>query len=110
MIEDTTNSVKLRNNNLYRNGSVIRFSDGEEILVREKVILEGTLTDNYHILKRGERLDQIAYRYYKDIAKDASKYWWLIADANDIHNPLDLSSYVGTELLVPNLTKAVVRI
>ena len=107
---NTTNSIKLRNNNLYRNGRVIRFSDGDELLIRKQVTLEGTLTDNYHVLKKGERLDQLAWKYYKMLAKDASKYWWLIADANKIYNPMELDSYIGQELLIPNLTKAIVRL
>lgn len=51
-------------------------------------------TDQYHILAQGERLDLLAYRYYGDAA-----LWWVIAEANNIANPLRLE--VGMRLRVP---------
>ena len=38
-----------------------------------------------HVVKAGERLDQIAYRYYGDPLK-----FWLICDANEAVFPEDL--------------------
>lgn len=102
--------MTVRDNNIYQNGRVIDFGEGEQMLIRSKVALEGSITDIYHTLKRGERLDQVAYKYYSNFVEDSSKYWWLIADVNNIHNPLDISDLVGTSLLIPNLTKAVLQI
>jgi hypothetical protein len=48
-------------------------------------------------------LDALAERYYGGIVTDASKYWWILADANGIPNPLDLSNVVGSMLLIPDL-------
>jgi hypothetical protein len=48
-------------------------------------------------------LDDIAYRFYKDVDPYADKWYWVIADANDIENPLDLSAYVGKDILIPDL-------
>lgn len=56
-------------------------------------ILDGVTTID-HILKRGERLDQLAHRYYGD-----SDYWWVIALANRIQDPFLMVP--GTRLRVP---------
>lgn len=99
-------ALELRKNNLYSNGRVYSLTDNEELLLREIIPFKGTVTDQYHTVVQGDRLDLIAWKYYRDLVEDASKYWWLIADANNIIHPLDLSDYVGKELLIPNLTKA----
>tara|TARA_R110002012_G_scaffold176458_1_gene341350 strand:+ start:1908 stop:2204 length:297 start_codon:yes stop_codon:yes gene_type:complete len=56
--------------------------------------------DKVHTVIEGERLDTISYKYYGD-----SKFWWAIADTNDIKdtliNPFQLTS--GTKLLIPDL-------
>lgn len=52
--------------------------------------------DTFHTVAYGERLDQIAYRYYGD-----AELWWVVADINGILDPLaDLP--VGKVLRVPN--------
>lgn len=52
-------------------------------------------TDVFHVIAEGERLDLLAYRYYSD-----SALWWVIADANDIKNPLRIE--VGKRLRIPS--------
>lgn len=52
-------------------------------------------TDSYHVVAEGERLDLLSYRYYADPA-----LWWVIADANDIKNPLRIE--VGKRLRIPS--------
>ena len=51
-------------------------------------------TDSHHVVAESERIDLLAYRYYGD-----SSLWWVIADANDIANPLRL--YAGQHLRIP---------
>lgn len=93
----------LRENNLYRNGFVIDFGGGEEALLRNPLILEGSIEDEYYTVRADDRIDIIAYDRYKNYVADSSKYWWVIADANTIINPLDLSKWVGKEILIPNI-------
>lgn len=95
--------VTLRGNNLYRNGSIIQFEDGEQLLIREPLQIAGTIRDNYHTVLRTDRLDILAYKFYSSFVEDSSKYWWVIADANNITNPLDLSLLIGKEILIPNI-------
>lgn len=51
--------------------------------------------DVFHVIAEGERLDLLSYRYYADPA-----LWWVIADANDIKNPLRVE--VGERLRIPS--------
>lgn len=50
-----------------------------------------------HSVGPGEigRLDLIAFRYYADV-----NFWWAIAEANDIQNPL-VEMFPGQQLLIP---------
>ena len=97
--------LELRDNNLFINGTVYDFGNDEQILLREPMEIIGNEMDKYHIVKENDRLDVLAWVYYKNIVEDASKFWWLIADANNIYNPLDLSDLVGKEILIPDLIR-----
>jgi|TARA_B110000908_G_C10251467_1_gene452369 hypothetical protein len=64
---------------------------------RSKIYPQIPLSDNdtYVATETGDRLDTLAYQYYKD-----SSLWWIIASANNIHNaPLGLVD--GTILRIP---------
>ncbi len=51
--------------------------------------------DKYVITETGDRLDHLAYKYYRD-----ASLWWIIASANNIHTaPLGLQE--GTVLRIP---------
>lgn len=51
-------------------------------------------TDQYHTVADYDRIDLLAYKYYGDCS-----YWWIIAEANDISNPLHLET--GKRLRIP---------
>lgn len=57
----------------------------------------GSITYQVHVFVQGERLDQLAYRYYQK-----PSLWWLIAQYNpqipDVNNIA-----AGTELIIPNV-------
>lgn len=96
--------LELRENNLYINGEVIDFGD-EQLLIREPLVIVGNELDRYHVVTEYDRIDLIAFRYYKSVSIDPSKWWWVIADANNIIDPFDLSEYVGKNLLIPDLNR-----
>ena len=102
--------IELKANNLYGNGTVYGYADGEQELVRERLIITPDERDKYYTVLQDDRLDLITYNQYSKYVEDASKYWWVIADANEaIENPLDLSALVGQEILIPYFFRAEIQ-
>lgn len=103
-------AIELKPNNLYINGIVVFFdsedtTSDEQMLIRNILDIPSTIGDRVHTVTQYDRIDKLAYNYYKDKVSDPSKYWWVIADANDIQNPLDLTDYVGTDIVIPDILK-----
>ena len=99
----TINPIELRVSNLYAQGRMIIFADGSGELERDKFEYIPTEPDDYYTVKYDDRLTKIAYDFYNNKVELASHYWWIIADANDIENPLDISEYIGKEIIIPNI-------
>ena len=87
---------------LYFNGKLIEFSNGEQILVRDNITYDSKQPDLYHTVQQGDTITFLPWKYYKNFATNPSRYWKYIADANNIINPLDLTSYVGKNLIIPD--------
>lgn len=86
--------------NLYTDGVIITYEEGDRSIQRSKIRYSGSSADKTHITIDGERLDTISHRYY-----GTSKLWWLIADMNDIQDDL-INPFVipeGYELFIPSL-------
>lgn len=62
-------------------------------------LIDGLVTVE-HVVVSGERVDQIAARYYGE-----SEYYWIVCLANEIMFPLDISP--GDKLRIPTDLKAV---
>jgi len=88
----------LRQNNPYSTGKVTTFTSTPSLLERGKLAYTPTLDDELYEVTEGEDLTTIAGLKYAD-----SKYWWVIADANDIENPLDITGH--NSLIIPNLER-----
>ncbi len=95
--------IVLKEENLYSNGRVIIFDDGQKSLSREVINYAPRETDRFHLVKASDELTKLAGKFYGQSIKNAGKYWWVIADANNIINPLDLTSLVGVEIVIPDL-------
>jgi LysM domain len=95
-------SVAISDDNMYQAGYIANFGD-EQLLVRQQLKIVPQVGDKWHTVTVGDKLDAIAYRYYKDIVPNGGNYWWVIADANNILNPFNLDIFVGQFLLIPNL-------
>lgn len=95
--------IELPVSNMFANGRMIVFDDGTGKLARDPITYTPTEPDDYYTVKKDDVLTRIAYKYYKSKVDLPSHYWWIIADANNIRNPLDLSSYVGKEIVIPNI-------
>ncbi len=95
--------IELRVSNLYANGRILVFADGSQKLRRDRITYVPAEPDDYHTVKIDDSLTKIAYDFYKDKVELPSHFWWIIADANKIRNPLDLSAMVGIEIVIPNI-------
>ena len=86
----------------YSNNLTKKTSDGR-IVYRPKIYPNIPLRDDdiYVATETGDRLDSLAYTFYKD-----SNLWWIIAAANKIHNaPIGFPD--GTILRIPLAYKAI---
>lgn len=95
--------ITLDPSDMYSDGRQVIFNSGEGKLLRDKAAYTGKEGDTYYTVKYGELITSIAYRHYKNKVERPSRYWYVIADANNIINPLDLTSLVGTEILIPDI-------
>jgi nucleoid-associated protein YgaU len=64
------------------------------IAIRQPTPLAPGTTMYQHLVTGVETIEYLAWRYYGD-----SKYWWRIADANNLSFPLDIPT--GTTLSIP---------
>jgi hypothetical protein len=73
-------------------------SDGTKRIVRYKKIrfTPETKSRQTHSVCQGERLDNLAYRYFRD-----PELFWRICDANPVLWPDDLVSAVGRSIRIP---------
>lgn len=93
--------INLRINNPYARGIIFSFSGGDKFLRRDKIEYSPAPTDNLHLVRTDDTLSNLAYKYYGD-----SKYWWIIADANSIHDVFDLATdYAGKNILIPDFDR-----
>ena len=96
-------AIELRESNAYSDGSLVQFSNGEQELERKVVEWEGNENDRYYTVRIDDYLDKIAYKAYNDVVDKPEFYWWVIADANLIDNPMDISEFVGKDLIIPDI-------
>lgn len=68
--------------------------NGDFYGTRQPLNLRKHASDFFHVVSDVDRIDLIAYKYYRDV-----KLWWVIAEFNNITNPLELHS--GTVLRIP---------
>jgi len=93
--------VTIKNNSRYIN-SIIEYIQLEENGPQLPIVFYtfsdlGRLSYKTHVYVEGERLDQIAFKYY-----NRPNLWWVIAEFNpQIFDPMSIAP--GTELLIPNV-------
>ena len=95
---------KLRNTNRsdrYRSCTMLKDKETGESFLSTRDIKEipESSSDIFHTVQPNEvgRLDLIAYKYYRN-----PLFWWIIAQANDIHDPIQ-GAPSGTMLRVPTI-------
>ena len=93
--------IELPSNNLYATGFLTTETDGTEVLERTPLRIKPEWRDKWYIVQAEDELDLLAEQFYGSITQDASKYWWILAEANGIPNPLSIESMIGYYMLVP---------
>lgn len=95
-------SITRTTSDLFINGFIETFDNGDSYLERNLIEYQSREPDIYHPVIEGDTLTYIAWRYYKSLTENPSRYWKYIADVNNIENPMDLNEFIGSPLVVPN--------
>jgi len=104
-------TIDISTNDPYITGYIVEFpTEGEQLLLRDKLAVTGNTLDEWYTVIENDRIDLIAFKKYDGKIEHPARYWWVIADANNIHNPLDLSSWVGKDILIPDIQKVLLNI
>jgi phage tail protein X len=81
----------------YKNIQVLKDNSGRKFLSTTVFpIIEPTINDIYITGQVGDRLDNLAFKYYGN-----STYWWVIARANNIGYG-DFVVPLGRQIRIPN--------
>lgn len=85
----------------YRSSPILslgsQFGTSRAVSAVRRRIADGTISINTSIiLKENQRLDHLAWIYYKD-----GRYWWVLAAASDVGWGLQVPA--GTIINVPNI-------
>jgi len=83
-------------NNIYSNSVLIKYKEGDFSIRRLIAFYEPSAEGDIHLVKDGDELTAIAYRYYGDPTQ-----WFHIADANKIFNPFELTT--GSSLTISDI-------
>jgi hypothetical protein len=77
--------------------NVIKDSKGREVRYKKVRFIADTPADRSHTIIQGDRLDNLAYRYFRDPER-----FWRICDANLGLWPPDLVKDPGKKILIPS--------
>jgi len=99
----TEKPIRLHESNLYAGGSLTIFDDGRRILEVKERKLTKNLNFQMHLVVAGDDLTILANKYYGSLVPKAKNYWHIIADANNIEKPWQLSEYIGSEIIIPDV-------
>lgn len=88
----------MEKNDLYNNGFIINYPEGDKSLQRKQIVHEEDLEDKSYVIKDGDTLTSISTFFYGE-----PLYWVIIADVNNIEMPLILPT--GKSIIIPNINK-----
>lgn len=90
--------IELTTDNPYANGSIIEYDDGTLSLEREIKVYPKQPGDKYEWTKEGDTLTNLAGKYYNN-----SKYWHVLADANEELQDLIFDLPPGIYYRIPSI-------
>ena len=79
--------------------------NGDFFGTRQPLKLREHDTDFFHVVTEADckRIDLIAWKYYRD-----ARLWWVIAEFNNISNPLEIPT--GTTLRLPTYERIQMKV
>ncbi len=86
----------------YTDIEIVKNGGRRSITTVDYPIIPPKINDTYIITKFGDRLDNIAWEYYKD-----PSLWWIIARANGI-NGGSMFPEVGVQLRIPDDIESII--
>ena len=94
-------AINLRIDNPYSRGTIYSFSEGDRFFRRSPIDYSQGPTDKLHLVMTNDTLSNLSYKYYGN-----SKYWWVLADVNKIHDVFDIGTdWSGKNILVPDMDR-----
>lgn len=88
----------------YSNIEIQKNDSNRRVRVTTKLpVIEPTVNDTYIVSQVGDRLDNLAHKYY-----GRSSYWWIIALANNIGNGT-LSVPLGIQIRIPADAESIIE-
>ena len=108
-------ALELKPSDLYQNGRVIELDNGEELLIRDTLEVKQEAGDSYFNPTPDDRLPLLPFNAYEAAVENANQYWWLIADRNDVFNPMNPNIIINDgdlvelsdagDIVIPNLLR-----
>ena len=97
--------IELEEASRFFGGELLIYADGTVDLQAQDYVRPDNFRFTLHTVVEGQTLDRIAFSKYGSQVENASRYWWLIAEANNIERPWDLSDLVGKEIVIPDFVQ-----
>lgn len=88
--------MEINQDNPYIRGYVLEYVEGDMSLERVKLEYNPSPDDKLHPVTYWDNLSDLSFDYY-----GSSKWWWVIADINNIFDPFSLTP--NSNLIIPDL-------
>jgi len=95
--------MEFNQDNPFVTGFVMTYNEGDSSLERLPIKHVPSINDKLHTVRRWDNLSDLSYDYY-----GSSKWWWVIADVNNIFDPFNLTSNVS--IIIPDLAQIKLQI
>lgn len=88
--------MEFNQDNPFVTGFVMLYNEGDSSLERIPLKYTPSPNDKLHKVTRWDNLSDLSFDYY-----GSSKWWWVIADVNNVFDPFNLTS--NESIIIPDL-------
>jgi len=101
------NLKKISTDSGYANATFYTHTDGTPLVFQRtpdflRTHYQTSANEQYDVVKAGETCRTLAVKHYNNMPTPYI-FDYVIADANGIENPADLTAYIGKEILIPKI-------